>query len=212
MAPPLPPVAEAKPAPEVMPVAPPPAPEPRPAPEVKPAAPPPLPEVRPVPQSSLAAAPAGNALAAPTRFSGDPSFVFFRQIRDYDGGPIGALGVPLTPQRSVAVDPRTTPLGMPVYLVAADGGEGGGLRRLMVAQDTGGAIRGAVRADFFWGFGPQAGQRASQTRLLARMWVLMPKSITLAAAGGAVTTRGVGRGIIDLDAECVVADADLCVE
>ncbi len=168
---------------------------------------------RPPPDAASppAVATTSNAPAIRPQFNGDPSYIFFRQIRDYEGGPIGALGVPLTAQRSIAVDPRTTPLGMPVY-IASDGAGGGGIRRLMVAQDTGGAIRGAVRADFFWGFGPQAGQRASQTRLLGRMWVLMPKSLVLAALPGAITTRSVGRGIIDLDAECVIADADLCVE
>jgi membrane-bound lytic murein transglycosylase A len=177
------------------------------------------------PDSKTAAAsrPLPNPVASPTttatdrppartQFSSDPSFVFFRQIRDYDGGPIGALGVPLTPQRSIAVDPRTTPLGMPVY-IASDGAGSSGMRRLMLAQDTGGAIRGAVRADYFWGFGPQAGQRASQTKAVGRMWLLVPKDLALGTLPGSIATRGLDRrGIIDLDGECVIADPDLCVE
>ena len=85
-------------------------------------------------------------------FSSDPSYVFFRQIPDSEQGPVGALGVPLTAGRSIAVDPRTTPLGFPVFISTGGSRQ---LNRLMVAQDTGGAIRGPVRADYFWGFGPE---------------------------------------------------------
>ncbi|MBU6494074.1 MAG: MltA domain-containing protein, partial [Burkholderiales bacterium] len=95
----------------------------------------------------------------------NPRFVFFREMPN-DGvggleGPIGALGVPLTAQRSIAVDPRAVPLGSPVFLSttrpAPGGVSGGPLTRLMFAQDTGSAIKGGVRADFFWGLGDQAG-------------------------------------------------------
>jgi len=86
----------------------------------------------------------------------DPSYVFFRVAPDQSSevGPVGALGVPLTAGRSLAVDPRVLPLGYPVFLDAAVGGKREpNMQRLMFAQDTGGAIRGAVRADYFWGFG-----------------------------------------------------------
>jgi membrane-bound lytic murein transglycosylase A len=144
--------------------------------------------------------------AGPSRYSSDPSYVFFRQIPDGDGGPIGALGVPLTPGRSVAVDPRTTPLGYPVFISTA--GPSSTVNRLMLAQDTGGAIRGAVRADYFWGFGAGAGERASRMKENGRMWLLVPRGLELAAGTG-VLTRGAG-GVSD--AECVVPDPELCVE
>ncbi|MGO4781247.1 3D domain-containing protein, partial [Lysobacter sp. 2RAB21] len=87
----------------------------------------------------------------------DPSYVFFRSSGDGPEGPIGALGVPLTAGRSLAVDPRSTPLGSPVFISTKEPAGSGPLRRLMFAQDTGGAIRGSVRGDLFWGFGDSAG-------------------------------------------------------
>ncbi|MDB5972314.1 MAG: lytic murein transglycosylase, partial [Hydrocarboniphaga sp.] len=139
----------------------------------------------------------------------DPSYVFFRRIPDSPQGPLGALGVSLTAGRSIAVDPRTTPLGYPVFLstVAADGSQKAG--RLMFAQDTGGAIRGPVRADFFWGFGPQAGAQAAAMNEPGRMWLLLPKDLQISAADP-VKTRGPG-GVLR-PAECVIADDENCVE
>jgi membrane-bound lytic murein transglycosylase A len=141
-------------------------------------------------------------------FSSDPSYVFFRQIPDSDGGPLGALGVPLTPGRSVAVDPRTTPLGFPVFISTEGQGIGTRLNRLVLAQDTGGAIRGPVRADYFWGFGPGAGERASRMKENGRMWVLLPKDLQV-GVGAQFTTRGAGGAG---EAECLVPDPELCVE
>jgi len=91
-----------------------------------------------------------------------------------DEGPQGALGVPLTPERSIAVDPRQVPLGAPVFLATTQPNSAAPLRRLMLAQDTGGAIRGVVRADFFWGFGEQAGNQAGKMKQQGQMWVLLP--------------------------------------
>jgi membrane-bound lytic murein transglycosylase A len=105
----------------------------------------------------------------------NPSYVFFRELPRNLPGPIGSLGVPLTPERSVAVDPRVVPLGVPVYLSTTWPNTAEPLDRLMVAQDTGGAIAGAVRADFFWGFGDPAGNQAGKMRQSGRMWVLLPK-------------------------------------
>lgn len=144
----------------------------------------------------------------PSVFSSDPSYVFFRQIPDSDGGPLGALGVPLTPGRSVAVDPRTTPLGFPVFISTEGQGIGTRLNRLVLAQDTGGAIRGPVRADYFWGFGPGAGERASHMKENGRMWVLLPKDLQV-GVGAQFTTRGGGGAG---EAECLVPDPELCVE
>jgi membrane-bound lytic murein transglycosylase A len=105
----------------------------------------------------------------------NPSFVFFRELPGDLPGPIGSLGVPLTAERSIAVDPRVIPLGVPVYLATTWPNSPQPLNRLMVAQDTGGAINGGVRADFFWGFGDSAGSQAGKMRQGARMWVLLPK-------------------------------------
>lgn len=118
----------------------------------------------------------------------NPSFVFFRELPRDLTGPLGTLGVPLTSGRSLAVDPRVIPLGVPVFLDATWPATRQPLRRLMVAQDTGGAIAGAVRADFYWGFGDEAGRIAGRTRQQGRMWVLLPNGYqppaTLAAGGG----------------------------
>jgi len=123
----------------------------------------------------------GWAAANPQRLVGlldqNPSYVFFREIpvRDPQNGPVGALGVVLTPERSIAVDPRYTPLGAPVFLATTWPASDAPLARLLLAQDTGGAIRGPVRADFFWGFGAEAGALAGRMQQQGRMWVLLPK-------------------------------------
>jgi len=103
----------------------------------------------------------------------NPSFVFFRKVTNVPAhkGPIGAMNRSVTTGRTLAVDPRFTPLGAPVWL------EKGGqdtMRRLMVAQDTGSAIKGAQRADIFYGTGDQAGRKAGRVRDNGRMVVLMP--------------------------------------
>ena len=85
------------------------------------------------------------------------SYVFFRETAATEDGPTGALGVPLTAGRSLAVDPRAIPLGAPVFVSTTWPNSDTPLRRLMLAQDTGGAIKGAVRADFYWGSGAEAG-------------------------------------------------------
>ena len=89
-------------------------------------------------------------------------------------GPIGSLGVPLLAERTIAVDPRAIPLGALVFIATTQPLSEEPLRRLTMAQDTGGAIRGPVRADFFWGFGDGAGDRAGRMRQLGRLWVLWP--------------------------------------
>jgi membrane-bound lytic murein transglycosylase A len=120
----------------------------------------------------------GWARANPARLQGlldaNPSYVFFREVPNTPGGPIGALGVPLTAERSIAVDPRSVPLGAPVFLATTRPNSNRPLNRLVMAQDTGGAIKGAVRADFFWGFGKEAGEQAGRMKQNGRMWVLLP--------------------------------------
>ena len=107
----------------------------------------------------------------------NPSYVFFREERidDPSEGPKGALGVPLTPERSIAIDPRHIPLGAPVFVDTTRPYSSVPLQKLMLAQDTGGAIRGAVRADYFWGFGPQAGEVAGKMKQKLKVWLLLPK-------------------------------------
>ena len=100
--------------------------------------------------------------------------MFFRELATNGAGPPGSLGVALTPRRSVAVDARLVPLGAPVYLATTWPNSTRPLNRLMLAQDTGGAIRGAVRADFFWGYGEAAAREAGRMKQRLRMWVLLP--------------------------------------
>jgi membrane-bound lytic murein transglycosylase A len=107
----------------------------------------------------------------------NPSYIFFRELPDTLSAPLGAMGVPLTNEYSLAVDPRTIPLGVPVFLSTTMPNSAEPLNRLMYAQDTGGAIKGAVRADFFWGFGELAGIRAGSMKQSGRMWVLFPKGM-----------------------------------
>jgi membrane-bound lytic murein transglycosylase A len=104
------------------------------------------------------------------------SFVFFRELPSASPGPLGSLGVPLTAGRSLAVDTRIIPQGAPVFLATTWPATDRQLSRLMVAQDTGGAIKGNVRADFFWGFGAEAGDQAGKMRQQGKLWVLMPKA------------------------------------
>ena len=107
----------------------------------------------------------------------NPSFIFFHVI---DGeGPVGAQGVALTPGRSLAVDRRFVPLGLPVWLDTTDPlNPAQPLRRLVVTQDTGGAIKGPVRGDLFWGFGDEAAQRAGHMKQTGRYYLLLPRSVT----------------------------------
>jgi membrane-bound lytic murein transglycosylase A len=110
-------------------------------------------------------------------FNVNPSYIFFREERlpDPSVGPKGALGVPLTPARSVAIDPQFLPLGAPLFLATTRAGSDVPMQRLMMGQDTGGAIRGAVRADFFYGFGKDAADNAGLMKQRGQIWVLLPK-------------------------------------
>lgn len=114
-----------------------------------------------------------NPAAGAELLSHNPSYVFFRRLKDLPDhkGPIGAMGRSITPLRSVAIDPAFTPLGAPVW-VEKDGVVP--IRRLMIAQDTGGAIKGAQRADIFYGTGPEAGDAAGIVKDGGRMVVLLP--------------------------------------
>ncbi len=111
----------------------------------------------------------------PVLLGHNPSYVFFRELPDTLSAPLGALGVPLTNEYSIAVDPKTVPLGVPVFLATTQPNSSEPLNRLVFAQDTGGAIRGAVRADFFWGFGELAASKAGRMKQSGKMWVLFPR-------------------------------------
>ena len=107
----------------------------------------------------------------------NPRYTFFQEqpLTDLDAafGPRGAQGVPLTPGRSIAVDPGSIPYGTPVWL--ASSGSAANLQKLVLAQDTGSAIVGAVRADYFAGTGVDAGLLASRVNQPLRLWALWPK-------------------------------------
>ena len=103
----------------------------------------------------------------------NPSYVFFREVSEVpaDKGPLGAMNRSVTEMRTVAVDPRYTPLGAPVWVEKNGKGK---IRKLMIAQDTGSAIKGAQRADIFFGTGDEAGLKAGRLKDPGRMIVLMP--------------------------------------
>ncbi len=111
------------------------------------------------------------------------SYIFFTLRESADTHPVGSLNVPLTPARSIAVDPKNIPMGSPVWLDTSwpDGKETP-LRRLVLAQDTGGAIKGYARADMFWGNGPRAEKLAGEMKQDARFHVLVPRNQQLSSA------------------------------
>jgi membrane-bound lytic murein transglycosylase A len=114
----------------------------------------------------------------------NPRYVFFREepLPDPAIGPRGAQGVPLTAGRSIAVDPKSVPYGTPVWIDTTEPLSSAPLRRLVVAQDTGSAIVGPVRADYFWGWGGDAAEQAGRMRQPLRMWVLWPRDPVSPAA------------------------------
>jgi membrane-bound lytic murein transglycosylase A len=112
----------------------------------------------------------------PELLAANPRFVFFREeaLPDPQMGPRGGQGVALTPERSIAVDTRSVPYGTPVWLDTTEPLSATPLRRLVMAQDTGTAINGAVRVDVFWGWGERAEQLAGRMKQPLRMWLLWP--------------------------------------
>jgi membrane-bound lytic murein transglycosylase A len=125
----------------------------------------------------------GNPARMHEVFNANPGVVFFREERidDPSIGPKGALGVALTAGRSVAVDPAFIPLGAPLFLSTTMPMTDAPLQRLVIAQDAGGAIRGPVRADLFWGFGASAGESAGRMKQQGQMWLLWPTGALLPA-------------------------------
>ena len=109
----------------------------------------------------------------------NPSYVFFTQGPDGNEGPRGSLNVPLTAEYSVAIDRKVIPLGSLMWLSTTRPDDGRAIARPVAAQDTGGAIVGEVRADFFWGTGAQAGELAGNMKQDGTLWLLWPKGKTL---------------------------------
>lgn len=120
-----------------------------------------------------------NPEKLPELLNSNPSYVFFRELPGGLPGPLGALGVPITAERSVAIDPKHVPLGAPLFLATTFPNSNKPLKRMMIAQDTGGAIKGGVRADFYWGAGYEAGRQAGAMKQQGRIWVLLPKEMQL---------------------------------
>lgn len=108
----------------------------------------------------------------------NPAMVFFREERIHDPelGPKGSYSIPLIGERAVAIDPTFVPLGAPIYLATTLPASPQPLRRLMFAQDTGAAIKGPARVDFYWGTGEQAGAQAGRMKQQGDVWVLWPKN------------------------------------
>ena len=110
------------------------------------------------------------------------SYVFFRELKMSReqglniNGPVGAAGVPLTPGRSLAVDRKYFSMGTPMWIDTSHPLTKDPLRRLMIAQDTGGAIVGPVRGDFFWGAGAQARETAGRMKQVGQLYILLPRS------------------------------------
>ncbi len=107
----------------------------------------------------------------------NPSYVFFTLRDKVEEGPTGSLNVPLTAERSLAIDPKFVKLGAPIWLdTTYPGSEGRTLQKLVIAQDTGGAIKGQLRADLFWGTGDRAEQMAGNMKQQGEMYILLPKT------------------------------------
>ena len=117
---------------------------------------------------------AANPAQATEIMNTNKSYVFFTEIKGE--GPLGGEGIPLTPERSMAIDRSIFPYGLPFWLEAEDPlDQTKPIRRLMIGQDTGGAIRGAIRGDVFWGHGEEAEKQAGPMKSQGRYWVLLPK-------------------------------------
>ncbi len=125
---------------------------------------------------------AAHPAEARTVMAANASYIFFRELQG--DGPVGAQGAPLTAGRSLAVDRRFLPLGAPVWLDTTDPLDPATpLRRLMVAQDTGSAIKGSVRGDVFWGHGKLAARRAGRMKQRGRYFLLLPRTVGPARRG-----------------------------
>jgi membrane-bound lytic murein transglycosylase A len=107
----------------------------------------------------------------------NPSYVFFKKLDiSPEFGPIGSHGVPLTPERSLAVDTKYIPLGAPLWIDVDHPIDSSRIQKMLVAQDKGGAIKGIIRGDYFWGFGPYAELNAGSMKSKGSYYLLLPKT------------------------------------
>jgi membrane-bound lytic murein transglycosylase A len=121
-----------------------------------------------------------NPTRLPEIFAKNPSYIFFELRDNQANGPLGSLNVALTPKRSIAVDRNVIPLGAPVWLQTILPNETlSPFNKLMLAQDTGGAIKGHVRADVFWGRGDEAEKMAGLMKQQGKIFVLLPKGYSI---------------------------------
>lgn len=114
-----------------------------------------------------------------TLLDSNPSYVFFRTLPTSNEGPVGSLGIPLTAERSIAIDTGTVALGSMVFIATTRPDSGMPVQKLVAAQDTGGAIKGSIRADYFWGTGQTAGELAGKMKQTGSLWLLWPKGSPL---------------------------------
>lgn len=121
---------------------------------------------------------------APALMNMNPSYVFFREIPGTapEQGPPGALGAPLTPLRSIAVDKSFIPMGSPVWIETTDPVTAAPIRQIMMAQDVGGAIKGAIRADIFFGWGAAAEERAGRMNKSGAAYIFLPRDANVPMA------------------------------
>lgn len=118
-----------------------------------------------------------NPDEAQALMNANPSYIFFQ--KQGAAGPFGGEGVVLTPHRSLAIDRRRIPYGAPVFIDVENPEGEGRIAQLMIAQDTGGAIRGAVRGDYFWGAGEDAAHKAGLMKSRGHAWLLLPRAVAL---------------------------------
>jgi membrane-bound lytic murein transglycosylase A len=119
-----------------------------------------------------------NPEKAPEILNSNASYIFFKKL-DTEG-PIGGEGVVLTPERSLAIDTKFWPYGVPIFVDIPHPKESNrNIQNLMIAQDTGGAIKGVIRGDFFWGYGEEAAAHSGPMKSKGQMWVLLPKSVVI---------------------------------
>jgi membrane-bound lytic murein transglycosylase A len=119
-----------------------------------------------------------NPERAPEVLNSNASYIFFKKL-DTEG-PIGGEGVVLTPERSLAIDTKFWPYGIPIFVDIPHPKESNqNIQNLMIAQDTGGAIKGVLRGDFFWGYGEEAALNSGPMKSKGQMWVLLPKSVAI---------------------------------
>ena len=103
------------------------------------------------------------------------SFVFFKISENSKSGPTGSIGYPLTPLRSIAIDPMKNPMGF-LYFISTEDSKYHKIQRFVFAEDTGSAIKGQIRFDFFWGSGNENGSKAGKTNEKVKGWVILPNN------------------------------------